>query len=121
MMHFTARLGCCLVWFSLAIPCVGQTTINGSALLYRSTGSSSGNSWTLDRDGYLGTYITLASPGTITIGLNADGTPSGGLNPHMSIVIADAIQGFDVTSGTHKSTFSLPAGTFFVRAQFDND
>src|SRR6476659_7546854 len=43
-----------------------QTTINGNSLAYRSTGSSSSSAWTLDRNGYVGTYITLAAPGSVT-------------------------------------------------------
>lgn len=101
-----------------------QTTqLNGNSLLYRSTGSSSGSAWTLDRDGYLGTYITLAAPGNVTVNVQAAGTASGGVNPHMNVVIADSQTGFDVKAGTnnYSSTYSLPAGTFFVRTQFDND
>jgi GH35 family endo-1,4-beta-xylanase len=101
--------------------CSAQTTINGNSLIYHSTGASSGTSWILDRDGYAGTYITLSAPGNVTIGVNADGTASGGISPHVSVAIADTIHGFDVTSGTNTSTFALPAGTFFVRTQLDND
>src|SRR3954449_8918940 len=56
-----------------------QTTqLNGSSLLYRSTGSSSSQAWVLDRDGYLGTYITLSAPGNVTVSVRAEGTASGG-------------------------------------------
>jgi GH35 family endo-1,4-beta-xylanase len=98
-------------------------TLDGNALAYRSTGSSSGSAWILDRDGYLGTYVTLAAPGSVTIDVNASGTASGGVAPHMSLVVADSKSGFNVASGNHdySTTYSLPAGTFFVRTQFDND
>ena len=41
----------------------------------------------------------------------------------MNIVIADTTAGFDVTSGfnSYSHTFSLPAGTYFVRTEFNND
>lgn len=92
-------------------------------MAYKSTGSSSSNAWILDRDGYLGTYITLASPGSVTIKVNAEGTASGGISPHMAVAIADSVGEFTVASGAndYTQTFALPAGTFFVRTQFDND
>src|SRR3954452_12151684 len=109
-----------LLW---APVCAAQTTLNGSSLVYHSTGSSSGTAWTLGSDGYLGTYITVASPGNVTIGVNATGTPAGGVKQLLSVVIARKARGFDVTSagGTTSNTFALPAGTFFVRTQLDND
>ncbi len=107
----------------LVSPTSAQTTINGNSLAYRSTGSASSGAWTLDRDGYVGTYITLSAPGSVTVKVSADGTASGGVNPHMAVAIADTLAGFDVSSGAHdySHTYTLPAGTFFVRTQFDND
>ena len=41
----------------------------------------------------------------------------------MNLVIADAKAGFDVTSAanSYQHTFDLPAGTYLVRAEFNND
>ena len=41
----------------------------------------------------------------------------------MNIVLADTKAGFDVTSGTnpYEHTFNLPAGTYFLRTEFNND
>jgi GH35 family endo-1,4-beta-xylanase len=88
----------------------------------RSTGSGAGT-WTLDRNGYLGTYISLASPGSVTVRVDAAGTASGGINPNMNIVVADSKAGFNVTSGmnSYEHTFDLPAGTHFLRTEFNND
>src|SRR4249919_350201 len=77
-----------------------QTTLNGSSLAMKSTGSGSGT-WTLDRDGYVGTYINVATPGDVTVRVNANGTANGGIAPHMNIVLADSKAGFDVTSGVN--------------------
>ncbi len=43
--------------------------------------------------------------------------------PHMNIVVADTKAGFDVAAGfnNYEHTFDLPAGTFFVRTEFNND
>ena len=100
-----------------------QTTVNGNSLAYKSTGSASGSAWNLDRNGYVGTYITLASPGTVTIKVNATGTAGSGIAPNVSVAIADSIRGFSVgsTTGDYSNQFTLPAGTHFVRTQFDND
>jgi GH35 family endo-1,4-beta-xylanase len=99
------------------------TTLNGNALTLRSTGSAAGTAWNLDRDGYLGTYVTLSAPGNVSIDVEAQGTPSAGINPNMNVVIADTKAAFNVasTAGTYSHTFSLPAGTFFLRTEFNND
>lgn len=116
----------CLFW--LAAACAGpaalaQTTINGSALALRSIGGGAG-SWTLDRNGYVGTYIDVPSTGDVTIHVNAAGTASGGIDPHMNIVLADTKVGFDVAGSVnpYEYTFSnVPAGRYVVRTEFNND
>jgi GH35 family endo-1,4-beta-xylanase len=110
----------CAIWFAAVAR--AQTTISGSAMALKSTGSGAGT-WTLDRNGYLGTYINVASQGNVTIRVNASGTASGGISPHMNIVLADTKAGFDVTSGInpYEHTFNLPAGTYFLRTEFNND
>ena len=114
-----------VVWLSVLASPVGaqSTTINSSAFALHSTGGASGTNWTLDRDGYLGTYINLAAPGSVTIDVQAEGTASGGIDPNMNVVIADTKAGFDVTpgAGTYSHTYSLPKGTYFVRTEFNND
>jgi GH35 family endo-1,4-beta-xylanase len=114
-------LGLWLVVGSTAWP---QTTqLNADSLALQPTGTTTGTSVILDRDGYLGTYITLAAPGDVTINVQARGTASGGVDPNLNIVVADAKAGFDVAPGvgSYSHKFSLPAGTFFVRTEFNND
>ena len=106
-----------------AAPLRAQTTLTGSSLAMKSTGSGSGT-WTLDRNGYVGTYINVATPGNVTVRVNASGTANSGISPHMNIVLADTKAGFDVTSGTnpYEYTFNnMPAGTYFLRTEFNND
>jgi GH35 family endo-1,4-beta-xylanase len=110
--------------FIAAPAALGQTTVNGDSLVHRSTGSSGGGSnWTIDRNGYVGTYIMLDAPGSVTIDVNASGTASGGVNPHMNIVLADTKASFEVPSGfnSYQHTFDLPAGMHFLRTEFNND
>ncbi len=98
--------------------------INGNALSLNS-GTSAGSAAQLNDNGYAGTYITLASPGNVTVTVDAAGTASGGVDPHMNIVIADTTAGFDVSpSGSNPYVHefnNLPAGTYFVRTEFNND
>lgn len=113
---FVLLLGSCP-----ALPASAQTTIDGDTLTMRSSGFNPGGTddWTLNENGYVGTYITLASPGMVTIDVEA----SGAQTPHMNIVLDDTKAGFDVTSGfnNYQYTFDLPAGTHFLRTEFNND
>lgn len=97
--------------------------INGNSLVMRSNGSVSGTDWTLADSGFVGTYITLATPGNVTIDVQAQGVASAGINPRMNIVVNDDQVGWDVPTGfnNYQHTLSLPAGTHFVRTEFAND
>jgi GH35 family endo-1,4-beta-xylanase len=105
----------------LASPAISQT-FTGSSLSHRSNGSGSGN-WTLNENGYVGTYFSLDSPGSVTLTVNASGSSNDAIAPHMNLVVADTKVGFDVSSGfsNYQHTFDLPAGTYFVRSEFNND
>lgn len=96
--------------------------IDGASLAFRSSGTDSGDDWVLDENGYVGTYINLAESGEVTVTATAAGLAGGGADPHMNIVIADTKAGFDVGSGfnNYEHTFNLPAGTYFVRTEFNN-
>lgn len=82
-----------------------------------------GADWTLAENGYVGTYIVLDEAGDVTVSANAAGTSSGGVNPHMNIVLADESAGWNVGPGfdDYEHTFHLPAGTYFLRTEFNND
>jgi GH35 family endo-1,4-beta-xylanase len=101
-----------------------QTVLNGNSLVLRSSGSAIGNSWTLNSNGYVGTYITLAQPGSVTIAVNASGQSASDTFPNMTVSIADYDHSFSVNSASSVSyslaTPVLPAGTYFVRTQLDN-
>jgi GH35 family endo-1,4-beta-xylanase len=117
-----AILALCLAGLFLCEPATAQL-ISGSSLALRSTGAGSGT-WALDRDGYVGTYIDMAATGNVTIRVNAAGTPSGGINPQMNLVLADTKVGFIVASGVnaYEHTFSnVPTGRYILRAEFAND
>lgn len=110
-----------LICLAFAATAAAQT-ITGGALSHRSSGSGP-NNWTLTENGYVGTYITLAQPGPVTITANASGATNDATAPKMNIVIADSKADFDVAAGfnSYEHTFDLPAGTYFVRTEFNND
>lgn len=113
---------------SIAVLCVCVAppawALNGNALSLNS-GATAGTAAQLDDNGYAGTYITLAAQGDVKVTVNATGSPSGGIDPHMNIVIADTAAGFDVSpSGSNPYVHefdNLPPGTYFVRTEFNND
>jgi GH35 family endo-1,4-beta-xylanase len=113
-----------LTWcFLLAfVPVAASQTVAGSSLSYRSSGSGSGD-WILSENGYVGTYISLPAQGPVTLAVSASGATNDLVAPHMNLVIADTKVGFDVAAGfaNYQHTFELPAGTYFVRAEFNND
>ncbi|MGD0390797.1 MAG: endo-1,4-beta-xylanase, partial [Tepidisphaeraceae bacterium] len=90
----------------------------------QSSGAAAGSSWTLSSDGYVGTYINLSQSAPVTFTLSASGVSSNGLSPDMTLSIANSTDSFSVSSGTLTNytytTPTLPAGTYFVRTQLDN-
>jgi GH35 family endo-1,4-beta-xylanase len=111
----------CALLLAVPISTLAQT-FSGNSLSHRSSGSGTSN-WTLTENGYVGTYISLTEPGSVTLSVNASGATTDALSPRMNLVIADTKVGFDVTSGfnNYQHTFDLPAGTYFVRTEFNND
>lgn len=110
-----------LVCLLIAAP---ACAMEGSALQLNS-GAIAGSTAQLNSNGYAGGYITLASPGSVTVTVNATGTASGGIDPKLNIVIADAKVEFNVSSSGSNPYLhqfdDLPAGTYFIRAGYNND
>lgn len=102
----------------------GQAAVvNGASMALRSSGVASGTDWTLTQDGYVGTYITLASPGAVELAVSASGVADGGVFPNLQLAIDDTVKNFPVASGAngYSTTVNLPAGTHFVRVAYSND
>lgn len=116
-------LSLAVVMTATAICSTPAWSINGNSLVMRSNGSASGTDWTLSDTGYVGTYITLASPGSVTLDVQAQGVAASGISPRMNIVVNDESVGWDVPNGfaNYLHTLNLPAGTHFVRTEFAND
>src|SRR6185369_15701215 len=86
----------CLLLIGAARAAPAQT-INGKDLAARSTGSQSGNGWSIGTTGFVGTYITVPAGGsTVSFAMNATQGASGTGTPHMNLVIADTKFSFDI-------------------------
>jgi endo-1,4-beta-xylanase len=100
-----------------------QTTVNGSAFAYRSTGTVSGTDVVLTSNGYVGTYVTTTAATSVTLAVRASGTADSGIAPTLQLAVDDTVREF-ITSPTptgYSATVTLPAGTHFVRAAYSND
>jgi GH35 family endo-1,4-beta-xylanase len=100
-----------------------QNTVNGGSFALRSSGGPSGDDWVLSANGYVGTYITLDAPGTVTLNVVASGATDDATTPHMNIVVNDSVAGWEVAGGfnNYSTTLNLAAGAHFVRIEFNND
>jgi endo-1,4-beta-xylanase len=109
---------CIAILVTSAATTSAQTSLTASSLAYKSLGTSS---TTLSATGYLGTYLTIPNGGaTVNFDVNAIGSSG-----HMNLVIANSTFGFNLTGGSATDyttqNVSLPAGTYFVRAERDYD
>jgi GH35 family endo-1,4-beta-xylanase len=99
-----------------------QTSITGGNLAYKSLGTQS---TTLSATGYLGTYLTIPAGGaTVNLDVNANAT-SASAPADMELVVGNQTVDFTVSGTTaanyNAQNITLPAGTYFVRAERDYD
>src|SRR5688572_24173356 len=88
---------------ALSATSVSAATLNGNSLALRSDGQSSGGAYVLDRNGFAGTYITLAAPGSVQIDVAAEG--AGGAT--MGLVVGDSRTSFSVPAGAKTYSHTL--------------
>lgn len=101
-----------------------QTLIDGSQLALRSQGIAvNGSAWRLNQNGFVGTYITLDQPGTVTIDIRASGESDAGVSPLMNLAVNNERTGWNVAAetATYSRQLSLPAGTHLIRVEYAND
>jgi GH35 family endo-1,4-beta-xylanase len=100
-----------------------QNTVNGNSFALRSSGAAAGMDWVLSNNGYVGTYLTLEAAGPVTLTINAAGATDDATAPRLNAVINDFATGWNVAAGfnNYTATFDLPAGTHFLRLEFNND
>lgn len=117
------RIWLAVTWLQLAAAVATAQTFSASALSHRSSGVLGGSTVTLSENGYVGTYFTLNAPGQVTLTVSASGATTDAVAPRMKISLADSSAEFDVASVAtdYAQAFDLPAGTYFVRTEFNND
>ncbi|HEY1922515.1 MAG TPA: endo-1,4-beta-xylanase, partial [Tepidisphaeraceae bacterium] len=125
---------CFVIACGVSTSAFAQTTINGNVLAEQSSGSASGTAWSLNSDGYVGTYIQVPTGGsTVSFDLNAAGISSQGVLPEVTLSVAGTNVPFTVTTasnGDYLANIALPGdanpansngnGTYLVRLQLDN-
>ena len=117
-------LSCAWVFAS---PTQSQTTLDGNSLAYRSTGASCPDkAWRLDEDGFVATYIQLATTNRVSFTLRASKSDSEKNTPMLGLRVADFATSWPVTAmggnyGSHTQTWTLPAGTYCVRVEKADD
>ncbi len=120
-----------LVMASAAAVGRAQTVVNGGSMVLKSSGAANSTAWTLNSNGYLGTYIQVPSGGsTVSFDLNATGIISNGVLPDVTLSVAGTNDSFNVTTapnGDYIASVTLPGdsnsnanGTYAVRLQLDN-
>ena len=108
-------------------PAQSQTTLDGNLLAYRSTGASCPDkAWCLNENGFVGTYIHLASANQVSFTVRASKSLSETRTPLLGLRAADLATSWPVTGmggnyRSHTQTWTLPAGTYCIRVENSND
>ncbi|WP_428940799.1 endo-1,4-beta-xylanase [Fontivita pretiosa] len=91
------------------------TDIDAAAMVFKSTGQASGNGWTLEGGGYIGTYLRLEQAGQVRLTVRASGKPGTSLG----LAVADFRSRFFVTDreNDYLTSLNLPPGTYFLRIE----
>lgn len=94
---------------------LGGGRIDGRDLALKSTGAAvDGGGWKLDESGYLGTYLRLDRPATVSVNVRASGDAA-----TLGVSAADLRQTFPVESASTDcdARFPLSAGTHFLHIE----
>jgi len=108
-------------------PAQSQTTLDGDSLAYRSTGASCPDkAWRLDENGFVGTYIQVATETEVSFTVRASKSSSGPNTPLVGLRAADFATSWPVIAmgsnySSHTQTWTLPAGTYCIRVENSND
>jgi len=107
-------------------PALSQTTLDGNSLAYRSTGASCPDkAWRLNENGFVGTYIHLATANEVSFTVRASKSISETGSPLLGLRVADFATAWPVTGmggnySSHTQTWTLPAGTYCIRVENSN-
>ncbi len=124
---FIVIVGVALLCASCASPIQSQTTLDGNSLAYRSTGASrKDNAWSLNENGFVGTYVRIAAAGKVSFTIRASKSTSQTTAPTLKLRVGDFAASWPVTAAgsnysSHTQVWTLPAGTYCVRVENIND
>jgi GH35 family endo-1,4-beta-xylanase len=108
-------------------PTQSQSTLDGDSLAYRSTGASCPDkAWRLNENGFVGTYIHVATATEVSFTVRASKSGSEPNTPLVGLRAADFATNWPVTAmgsnySSHTQTWTLPAGTYCIRVENSND
>ncbi|MCX5653103.1 MAG: endo-1,4-beta-xylanase [Planctomycetota bacterium] len=95
-------------------------------MAYRSTGASCPDkAWCLNENGFVGTYIRLATANEVSFTVRASKSVSETGAPLLGLRVADFATSWPVTGmggnySSHTQTWTLPAGTYCIRLENSN-
>ena len=124
MRRFMLILGVTLLCVS---PAQSQTTLDGDSLACRSTGASCPDkAWRLNENGFVGTYIQVATATEVSFTIRASKSSSEPNTPVLGLRAADFATSWPVTAmgdnyRSHTQTWTLPAGTYCIRVENSNN
>lgn len=100
-------------------------TFEAEAAQVRTVGGQIGAFWILNQNGYVGEYLSVASPGIYTFTARAGGSAAAGSGPQLSLVVDGATtQTWQVAAGSianYAASVNLAAGVHEIRFGFIND
>ena len=102
----------------------GQSKLDATKFVFKSTGTVQGTDYNLWSLGYLGTFFSLRARAVVTFDIQAAGQVANNVWPQMRLHVGNQEVAFTVGSAdfkTYSAKVSLPAGTSLVRIEFLND
>lgn len=100
-----------------------QSTLPASQFVFQSAGGLVGTDYQLNNYGYIGTFLSLKNPATVTIKVLASGQQALGSWPQMGLHVGNSSFSFTVANAgfeTYQKSVALPAGDTLLRIEFLN-
>lgn len=96
--------------------------VDARALALHSSGEARGKAWLLSDNGFVGSYLFLETPHSVTFRVRASGHAEAGA-PRIELAVAGLTQALELAPelGEYSFTFELSRGLYFVRLAYVND
>jgi len=121
---------CGIRWWAVPLLVVGaatsaaQSKLAATDFVFKSTGGNAGSDYNIWSNGFIGTFLTVDKPTTVTLQIRAAGSAAKQTWPMMGVHVGNrqfAIKVNRTAFTTYTVTCDLPAGTTLVRIEFSND